>query len=143
MIKCQNCDYENSDDSRFCNQCGTQFKTSGDISEIPTITRQTPIEDLNPGSTFAARYQIIEELGIGGMGTVYKAIDTTINEKVALKLINPEIATNRKTIERFQNELRFARQISHKNVCRMYHLSKKRTLTTLSWSTTVEKTSRA
>ena len=126
MIKCQNCDYENSDDSRFCNQCGTQFETPGDISEIPTMTRQTPIEDLNPGSTFAGRYQIIEELGIGGMGTVYKAVDTTINEKVALKLINPEIATNRKTIERFQNELRFARQVSHKNVCRMYHFSKEK-----------------
>ena len=126
MIKCQNCDYENPDDSRFCNQCGTQFETPGDISEIPTMTRQTPIEDLNPGSTFAGRYQIIEELGIGGMGTVYKAVDTTINEKVALKLINPEIATNKKTIERFQNELRFARQVSHKNVCRMYHLGKEK-----------------
>jgi len=126
MIKCQNCDYENLDDSRFCSQCGTQFETPGDISEIPTMTRQTPIEDLNPGSTFAGRYQIIEELGIGGMGTVYKAVDTTINEKVALKLINPEIATNKKTIERFQNELRFARQVSHKNVCRMYHLSKEK-----------------
>jgi len=126
MIKCRNCDYENPDDSRFCNQCGTQFETPGDISEIPTMTRQTPIEDLNPGSTFAGRYQIIEELGIGGMGTVYKAVDMTINEKVALKLINPEIATNRKTIERFQNELRFARQVSHKNVCRMYHLSKEK-----------------
>jgi len=126
MIKCQNCDYENPDDSRFCNKCGTQFETPRDISEIPTMTRQTPIEDLTPGATFAGRYQIIEELGIGGMGTVYKAVDTTINEKVALKLINPEIATNRKTIERFQNELRFARQVSHKNVCRMYHLSKEK-----------------
>ncbi|MGD2245402.1 MAG: protein kinase [Candidatus Aminicenantes bacterium] len=123
-MKCPKCDFDNTDESRFCSHCGTQFETSEDISEVPTITRQTPFEDFTPGSTFAARYQIIEELGIGGMGTVYKAMDTTINEKVALKLIKPEIASNKSTIERFQNELKYARKVSHKNVCRMYHLSK-------------------
>ena len=123
-MKCPKCDNNNTDDSRFCSHCGTRFETSEDISEVPTMTRQTPIEDFTPGSTFAERYQIIEELGIGGMGTVYKALDTTINEKVALKLIKPEIASNKSTIERFQNELKYARKVSHKNVCRMYHLSK-------------------
>jgi serine/threonine-protein kinase len=123
-MKCPNCEYDNQDDSHYCSQCGTKFGAPEDISEVPTITRQTPVEDFTPGSTFAQRYQIIEELGQGGMGTVYKALDTTIKEKVALKLIKPEIAANRQTIERFQNELKFARKVSHKNVCRMYHLSK-------------------
>ena len=123
-MKCPNCEYDNKDDSHYCSQCGTKFGTSEDISEVPTMTRQTPVEDFTPGSTFAERYQIIEELGQGGMGTVYKALDTTIKEKVALKLIKPEIAANKQTIERFQNELKFARKISHKNICRMYHLSK-------------------
>src|SRR4030067_3071268 len=58
------------------------------------------------------------------MGLVYKVLDNEIGEKVALKLLNPEIAAENKTIERFRNELKTARQISHKNVCRMYHLSK-------------------
>ncbi len=123
-MKCPLCDYDNPSDSRFCNQCGTKIGPPEDISEIPTMTRQTASEDFTPGSTFAERYQIIEELGQGGMGTVYKALDTTINEKVALKLIKPEIASNKNTIERFQNELKYARKVSHKNVCRMYHLSK-------------------
>lgn len=123
-MKCPHCDYDNPDESRFCSQCGTKFGNPEDISEVPTMTRQTSSEDFTPGSTFAERYQIIEELGKGGMGTVYKALDTTINEKVALKLIKPEISSNKLTIERFQNELKYARMVSHKNVCRMYHLSK-------------------
>ena len=73
---------------------------------------------------FANRYQIIEELGEGGMGKVYKVLDTEIDARIALKLIKPEIASDQKTIERFRNELKTARDITHKNVCRMYHLGK-------------------
>jgi serine/threonine protein kinase/Tfp pilus assembly protein PilF len=79
---------------------------------------------LTLGSTFAGRYQIVEELGKGGMGAVYKAFDTQINEEVAIKLIRPEIATDAKVLERFSNELKLARKIAHKNICKMYHLEK-------------------
>lgn len=72
---------------------------------------------------FAKRYEIIEELGEGGMGIVCRVLDNKINEEVALKLIRAEIAADRKTTERFSNELKTARKISHKNVCRMYHFS--------------------
>jgi serine/threonine protein kinase len=58
------------------------------------------------------------------MGRVYKVFDTEIKEKVALKLLKPEIASNQEMIERFSNELKFARKISHRNVCRMYDLGK-------------------
>jgi len=84
------------------------------------------VSDFAPGSLFAGRYKIIEDLGQGGMGRVYKALDTEINEKVALKLILPEIAEDEKTINRFQNELVLARKVSHKNICRMFHLSKEK-----------------
>lgn len=57
------------------------------------------------------------------MGKVYKAQDTKIKEKVALKLLKPEIASDKKTLERFSNELRFARKIRHKNVCQMFDLN--------------------
>jgi len=56
------------------------------------------------------------------MGRVYKVFDTKIKEKVALKLIKPEIASDKETIERFGNELRLARQISQRNVCRMFDM---------------------
>jgi len=51
-------------------------------------------------------------LGKGGMGRVYKVLDKEVNAKVALKLIKPEIASDKKTIERFRNELKVARDIA-------------------------------
>jgi serine/threonine protein kinase len=77
---------------------------------------------LDRGTTFAERYEIIEELGKGGMGRVYKVFDQKIKEVVALKLIRPEISADENTIARFNNELRLARKISHRHVCRMYDL---------------------
>jgi len=123
-IKCPKCNSENPDTQQFCGECGTQVVSSEEIPASPTKTLETPTEELTTGSTFAGRYQIIEELGKGGMGKVYKVHDTEINEKVALKLLKPDIAADKKTIERFRNELKFARKIRHKNVCQMYDLNK-------------------
>jgi serine/threonine protein kinase/lipopolysaccharide biosynthesis regulator YciM len=122
-IKCPKCDSENTDTARFCSNCATSLQPSEDIP-VQTKTIEAPKEELTTGSTFAERYQIIEELGRGGMGRVYKAQDKEIKEKIALKLIKPEISSDKKTIERFQNELKLARKISHRNVCRMHDLGK-------------------
>ncbi|MFB0519530.1 MAG: protein kinase, partial [Acidobacteriota bacterium] len=122
-MKCPTCNFDNPDDTYYCGKCGTQLPPSEEIPLARTKTLQTPKIELTPGSTFAGRYQIIEELGRGGMGKVYKIFDKKIKEKVALKLIKPEIAADEDTIERFSNELKFARKISHRNVCRMYDLS--------------------
>ncbi|MFC2164720.1 protein kinase [Acidobacteriota bacterium] len=120
---CPKCKAENPDESKFCNDCGTQITVS---EEFPAHTKtiEAPRAELTTGSTFAERYQIIEELGRGGMGRVYKAHDSDVKDKVALKLIRPEISADKKTIERFQNELKLARKIGHRNVCRMYDLNK-------------------
>jgi serine/threonine protein kinase/Tfp pilus assembly protein PilF len=121
-IKCPKCDAENPDTLKFCGECGTQLAPSKDFLPKVTETLQTPIRELTGGSTFAGRYQIIEELGKGGMGRVYKVLDTKINEKIALKLIKVEVASDRETIERFSNELKLARKIRHKNVCGMFDI---------------------
>jgi serine/threonine protein kinase/Tfp pilus assembly protein PilF len=126
MMKCPNCLFDNPDDALYCKQCGTRLGLSREFMEMPTLTFSGAHEKLTPGSTFAGRYRVIEDLGEGGMGKVYKVFDTEINEKVALKLILPEIAADKKTITRFQNELKLTRKISHKNICRMYHLSKEK-----------------
>ncbi len=123
-VECSKCKTENTSDSEFCKKCATPLPSSKEIPASPTKTLEAPTEELTTGSTFAGRYQIIEELGRGGMGKVYKAHDTEIKEKVALKLLKPEIAADEKTIERFRNEIRLARKIVHKNVGRMYDLSK-------------------
>ena len=122
-IQCPKCKSDNPSESVFCAKCGTQIK---DVKKVPpqTETLEAPKDELTTGSSFAERYQIIEEIGTGGMGKVYKDLDTEIHEKIALKLLKPEISGDRKTIERFQYEMKLARKISHKNVCRMYHLAK-------------------
>jgi serine/threonine-protein kinase len=122
--QCPKCKAENPDESKFCNECGLQMDSIDKMPAPPTKTLEVPQEELTTGSTFADRYQIVEELGRGGMGKVYKAQDTEIKEKIALKLIKSEISSDKKTIERFQNELKLARKISHRNVCRMHHLEK-------------------
>jgi serine/threonine-protein kinase len=78
---------------------------------MPTETIIAPKKELSTGSTFAGRYQIIEELGKGGMGKVYRVLGKKLNEGVALKLIKPEIAADKEMIKRFHNELRLARKI--------------------------------
>ncbi|MFC2141943.1 protein kinase [Acidobacteriota bacterium] len=123
-MKCPKCQTENPDTQKFCGECGTNIPSAGEAHPSITKTIETPREELTTGSTFAGRYQIIEELGKGGMGKVYKVLDKETKEKIALKLIKPEIASDKNTIERFRNELTTARKISHRNVCRMFDLNR-------------------
>ena len=123
-VKCLKCHSENPETKKFCGECGAQLGLSAVVTEAFTKTLETTVEGLTSGAIFANRYQIIEELGEGGMGKVYKVLDKEIDARIALKLIKPEISSDQKTIERFRNELKTARDITHKNVCRMYHLGK-------------------
>jgi class 3 adenylate cyclase/predicted Ser/Thr protein kinase len=68
------------------------------------------------------RYEVLGELGRGGMGIVYKAFDRETGELVALKLLMPQIASDDRVLERFRNELRLARKVTHKYVCRIHDL---------------------
>ena len=119
-MKCPSCQTENPSDSKYCRECATPLTSVG----MPAFTRtlETPGEELTRGTLFAGRYEIIEELGTGGMGRVYRAIDKKLNEEVAIKFLRKEIASDRKIIERFANELKLARRIIHKNIARMYEL---------------------
>jgi len=122
--KCPKCDFENPDDTRFCGNCASPLRPSKKAPPTSTETFEAPVTELTRGSTLADRYEVIEDLGKGGMARVYKAFDKEVEEKVALKLLKPEIVADESTIKRFRNELKFARRIAHKNVCRMYDLSK-------------------
>jgi serine/threonine protein kinase len=119
-IKCPKCHSDNPEDKFYCGKCGTVLP-SEEIS-APTETLEAAKEELTTGSTFAGRYQIIEELGRGGMGRVYRVDDTKVKEEVALKLIMPEVAADKRTIKRFRNELKSTTKIRYKNVCQMFDL---------------------
>jgi serine/threonine-protein kinase len=73
-----------------------------------------------PGRLLASRYRIVALLGKGGMGEVYRADDLTLGQAVALKFLPDEAARDEGLLERFRNEVRIARRVSHPNVCRVY-----------------------
>jgi serine/threonine-protein kinase len=119
---CPQCRADNRPDSRFCHKCATPLQTDKNGPVDYTLTLERPPASLSRGTLFAGRYEVIEELGWGGMGRVYRVYDQKIKEVIALKLIHPEINLNEKAIDRFRNELRFARKIGHRHVCRMFDL---------------------
>jgi serine/threonine-protein kinase len=86
-------------------------------------TRPPESRRFAPGSIIAGRYRLIALLGKGGMGEVYRAEDLTLDQQVALKFL-PERADQYDPagLAQFHNELRIARQVSHKNVCRVYDI---------------------
>ena len=73
-----------------------------------------------PGQFIARRYRIIALLGKGGMGEVYRADDLTLGQPVALKFLPEEASRDEGLLDRFRNEVRIARRVSHPNVCRVY-----------------------
>ena len=88
-IQCPQCQSHIADDSRFCNRCGHYM-----VDKADTLTYTPPLEKIlddhlrfSPGDKFGPRYRIIEEIGRGGMGRIYKAEDQELNITVALKMI--------------------------------------------------------
>ena len=77
---------------------------------------------LQIGSALGNRYEILELLGEGGMGAVYKAADLEVDRIVALKVIRPEMASHPEILARFKQELLLSSQITHRNVIRIYDL---------------------
>jgi serine/threonine protein kinase len=82
----------------------------------------TPQPVLETGAVLAQRYEIMQTLGEGGMGAVYKARDLELDRLVALKVIRPELAKNHAIIERFKQELLLSQRVTHRNVIRIYDL---------------------
>jgi hypothetical protein len=86
----------------------------------PVIDRSPASRGLAPGAILSGRYRIVALLGRGGMGDVYRADDLTLDQPVALKFLPAASLADPARLARFHNELRTARQVSHRNVCRVY-----------------------
>ena len=96
------------------------------IAQSVSAVRYGPSPDSHerfpPGALLASRYRIISRLGKGGMGEVFRADDLVLRQPVALKFLPESARNNVNLLTRFYDEVRIARQISHKNVCRVYDI---------------------
>jgi eukaryotic-like serine/threonine-protein kinase len=121
-MRCSRCHAENRDDSKFCGNCAAPLGTQAHAGLGPeagslTKTLGIPVRDLKPGALIAGKYRIIEEVGAGGMGVVYKAEDLKLKRCVALKFLPPHLMDSPELKERFLVEAQAAAALSHPNIC--------------------------
>jgi serine/threonine protein kinase/tetratricopeptide (TPR) repeat protein/TolB-like protein len=100
----------------------TAVEGTGWSVPLQTAGASDPSASLEEGMVLGGRYQILKRLGEGGMGAVYKARDHELDRLVALKVIRPELAGHPDILRRFKQELILARQVTHKNVVRIFDL---------------------
>jgi protein kinase-like protein len=102
-------------------EVGTVAMTGGSGAKLKRTSAPEP-ERFAPGTILAQRYRIAGRIGRGGMGEVYRAYDLILEQDVALKFLPAGFASNASALDRFRNEVRLARQVSHPNVCRVYDI---------------------
>ena len=96
-------------------------KASPRAMEVRRSSSSMQRPELYAGQLFAERYEILEKVGSGGMGVVYKAHDRKLDEDIAIKRLDPELLQRSASLaERFKSEIRLARRISHRNVVRTH-----------------------
>lgn len=123
-VKCPRCLTVNPDGQVNCIQCqaplpririeATPSPQAGAAPNSPTSFR--------PGQIIANRYSVINLIGRGGMGCIYKVFDNTLQEEVALKTLLPQFVRDKMVVERFFNEARIARRMAHPNVVRVHDI---------------------
>src|SRR6266478_4960210 len=137
-MQCPVCQTDNPGTAVTCQKCSTPFPLS-DVTISPTdygqsaagwskaVTLRPSSEaatkgQLEPGSMLGERYEILQLLGQGGMGAVYKARDIELERTVALKVIRSDLASHPEILRRFKQELILAREVTHRNVIRIFDL---------------------
>ena len=125
-MRCQSCQNLLADDAQFCGTCGlptsrhpsdaaTQIDLKETNADEPRVT-DSPRDDPRVGLVLDSKYKLVESLGQGGMGSVFRAQRLHIGDEVAVKLLHHDLVREKQALERFRREARTAAMIRHPNV---------------------------
>ncbi len=126
-IKCSKCEFINPEGQVLCLRCGAGLPLVR--SRDDEVQRGGQLDSggdtvFRPGQQVAGRYTVHEVIGRGGMGCIYRVRDNTLGEEVALKTLLPEFLQNQLVVERFFNEARITRHLSHPNIVRVHDIGR-------------------
>jgi len=117
MNVCRKCGNELADDAKWCAACGASVELIGpEHGEEPTLY------GLQPELVLAGRFRLERRLGAGGMGEVWLADDTSLNERVGCKVLKPELANDTRAIDNLKREVSLTRKLRHAYIVGVYDL---------------------
>ena len=120
--KCPKCHFDNPTDTNFCGNCGSSLSQSSKAAISHTMTQETPDSKFAQGSILAGHLEIIEKLGEGGMGEVYRAHDKTLGRHVAIKVLPEAFTKDLERLARFEREARLLASLNHPHVAGIFGL---------------------
>lgn len=119
---CQKCGTEVPDDASFCGSCGHDLGVTTPLAALRDVTGQNEIDLVR--AALHGDYEILEELGRGGMAIVYRAREIMLDREVAIKVLPFSLAFDREFVERFQREARTSARLEHPNIIPIYRVGK-------------------
>ena len=120
--KCPKCHSENTDTARFCSNCATSLTSAKTAQPFLTETLESPVHVVAPGTVFADRYEILGNIGAGGMGEVYRALDKNLGRHVAVKILPAAFAEDKERMARFEREAKLLAVLNHPNIAAIHGL---------------------